>query len=131
MKNSIIALIAEKSRDVADDLPKAEVPRPYSVPPGYVPPTLGEQFRYVSERSSQGATSTSIVTSPESHLKITITRSLSLCGAQAALRHPYYKYGYAGAILLGVLGYAAATTMTKHQGQQQQGGEGRHTGPQP
>jgi hypothetical protein len=130
MKNSIIALITEKSRDVADDLPnQKEMPRPYSVPPGYVPPTLGEQFRYVSEGSSQGPTPTSIVTSPESHLKI--TRSLSPSGAQAALRHPYYKYGYAVAILLGVLGYAAATTTTKHQGQQQQGSEGRHMGPQP
>lgn len=31
----------------AEALPK-EVPKPYTTPPGYKAPTMGEQFRYVS-----------------------------------------------------------------------------------
>ena len=30
------------------DIPPGEVPKPYTVPPGYKAPTMGEQFRYVS-----------------------------------------------------------------------------------
>ena len=29
-----------------DDIPK-EIPKPYTTPKGYVPPTMGELFRYV------------------------------------------------------------------------------------
>lgn len=29
------------------DIPPGEVPKPYTVPPGYKAPTMGEQFRYV------------------------------------------------------------------------------------
>lgn len=30
------------------------VPKPYTTPPGFVPPTLGEQFRYVSDSKMYG-----------------------------------------------------------------------------
>ncbi|KAI7845348.1 hypothetical protein COHA_001055 [Chlorella ohadii] len=60
------------------DIPPGEVPKPYTVPPGYKAPTLGEQFRY------------------------------------AATKHPYARFGYAGAVLLGLLGWAIATEEKKH-----------------
>lgn len=34
-----------------DDIPK-EVPKPYTTPKGYVPPTMGEQFRYVGRENA-------------------------------------------------------------------------------
>lgn len=37
------------------DIPPGEVPKPYTVPPGYKAPTLGEQFRYVSWEMVLGA----------------------------------------------------------------------------
>lgn len=61
---------------------KGEVHKPYTVPVGYVPPTLGEQFRF------------------------------------AARRHPYYRYGTAGALLFGLLGWALGTESKGHQPQQ-------------
>ncbi|KAL4424667.1 hypothetical protein ABPG77_004474 [Micractinium sp. CCAP 211/92] len=61
----------------AEDLeavpPGATDTKPYTVPPGWKAPTLGEQFRY------------------------------------AALRHPYYRYGYVAAVLFGLVGWAIAT----------------------
>jgi hypothetical protein len=60
------------------DIPPGEVPKPYTVPPGYKAPTMGEQFRY------------------------------------AAMKHPYARFGYAGALLLGLLGWAVATEEKKH-----------------
>jgi hypothetical protein len=50
---------------VADKLPhgvleeeaqaiRQAVPKPFTVPEGWKPPTLGEQFRYVSEEGSRG-----------------------------------------------------------------------------
>lgn len=73
------AKIARAVGSAAEDLdavpPGAQGPshKPYSVPPGWKAPTLGEQFRY------------------------------------AALRHPYYRYGYAAAVVMGLLGWAIAT----------------------
>lgn len=44
---------AERGKDVLSDeeIPK-EVPKPYTVPEGWKPPTLGEQFRYVGATAS-------------------------------------------------------------------------------
>jgi hypothetical protein len=41
---------AEKGKEfIEEEIPK-EVPKPYTVPEGWVPPTLGEQFRYAAIR---------------------------------------------------------------------------------
>ncbi len=41
---------ADKGKDfLEEELPKA-VPKPYTVPEGWVPPTLGEQFTYAARR---------------------------------------------------------------------------------
>lgn len=37
------------------------------------------------------------------------------------MRHPYYRYGYAAAVLFGLLGWAIATEEKKHE-QKQPGG---------
>ena len=70
-----------------DNIPK-EVPKPYTTPPGFKAPTLGEQWLY------------------------------------AARRHPYMRYGYAAAILFGVVGYATAGRGKEKPPKQQHGGGG-------
>ena len=46
------AKIARKLASAAEDIPNGaaagEVSKPYTVPPGFKAPTMGEQFRYVS-----------------------------------------------------------------------------------
>lgn len=42
---------------------------------------------------------------------------------QAALKHPYYRYGYVGAVLFGLLGWAIASEEKKHEGVQLSSGQ--------
>lgn len=42
----------ENMRKVEESM-KGDVPKPYSVPEGYVPPTMMEQWRYAQRRSAQ------------------------------------------------------------------------------
>ncbi|KAL4420400.1 hypothetical protein ABPG75_010056 [Micractinium tetrahymenae] len=76
--------IARALGAAAEDLdavpPGAAEAKPYTVPPGWKAPTLGEQFRY------------------------------------AAMRHPYYRYGYAAAVVFGIVGWAIATEEKERRG---------------
>lgn len=42
----------------------------------------------------------------------------------AARRHPYYRYGYAAAVLVGLIGWGIATEEKKHEGHAAHAGKG-------
>ena len=115
------------------DVPPGQVPKPYTVPPGYKAPTMGEQFRYVSRvgRSKVWSCAMKAVVDQHSSLLGRGVCSLAASGPpvdaslsnslrdlpfsnQAAVKHPYARLGYAGALLLGLLGWAIATQEKKH-----------------
>jgi hypothetical protein len=81
MRVTVLLRFAQQNKKhlVDDDIP-SEVPKPFTLPPGYKPPTLGEQWRYAMQK------------------------------------HPYYRHGYAAAILLGILGYTVSTMMGHDDG---------------
>jgi hypothetical protein len=45
---NIARKLASAAEDIPDGAAAGEVTKPYTVPPGYRAPTMGEQFRYVS-----------------------------------------------------------------------------------
>jgi hypothetical protein len=49
MRGTALRLGSRGKQWVDEDIPK-EVPKPFTVPPGYTPPTLAEQWRYAALR---------------------------------------------------------------------------------
>jgi len=72
MRETHVNWASKKLKNSLEDQIPKEVPKPFTVPPGYVPPTLGEQWLF------------------------------------AVRQHPYYRYGYAAALVVGIVGYALA-----------------------
>ena len=44
MRLSAVRWFAAQGRKLDDDIP-TEIPKPYTTPPGFKPPTIGEQWR--------------------------------------------------------------------------------------
>lgn len=91
--------LAQKWGSNADDDIPTEVPKPYTTPPGFKPPTLGEQWRCV----------------PPTAAPLPLPSPFPLLSRRyAVMKHPYYRHGYALAILVGLIGYGIATTQKTH-----------------
>lgn len=54
----------------AEESMKGEVPKPYAVPEGYVPPTMVEQWRYAQRRSTNVLSIITKLDSPPVHASI-------------------------------------------------------------
>lgn len=78
------------------------VPEPYTVPEGYVPPTLSELFKY----------DTAVCTVVTNSHTLVVDR-------YASQQHPYSRYGYSAAILVGLAGWWYASTTTNKPAQPQ------------
>lgn len=98
---------------------RGEVPKPYSVPEGYVPPTMMEQWRYAQRRSVGIYPFASY-----HHQCYTIPCRVHDWGHPGPMmqgmpaltmmpcllcRHPYQKYGYGLVFIVGLGAYAAYT----------------------
>jgi hypothetical protein len=146
MQPSLVLWAAAESRvppkpSTSGSAPGGAPHKPYTVPPGYKAPTLGEQFRYVSCARgtvlrghyccflSQPATAAALPARlpPTSHmlhpaaLPHTLKAPWCVPLLQAALRHPYSRYGYVAAVAMGLLGWAVASG-EKKPGRQLDGG---------
>ena len=108
-------------------LPHAAVPKPFTVPPGYVAPSIGEQFRYVRVRYIPRHILNSVLTPVSIHC---CRLPACLPWPQAALKHPYSRYGYVAAVLVGALGWALASRQ-QQQEQRHVHGDGSDRGAVP
>jgi hypothetical protein len=86
--------------------------KPYTVPPGYKAPTLGEQFRYVRSVINRKHVSQKF---PPTVSRSHSLPSLSLFLIQAFLKHPYYRYGYTAALLVGLIGWGLGYQQNRHK----------------